>query len=87
MENIVRMARDSTSSALPMELTAREDYEFAKTLGWIICRGHTYQKPLLIKTAKLDFLQGNFFQLVVAVTKDTPDMTEIEGDYQQGMPI
>lgn len=78
MENIVRMARGFNKQCIAYGVDSKEDYEFAKTLGVDYLQGTYISEATLIKTAKLDFLQGNFFQLVVAVTKDTPDMTEIE---------
>lgn len=78
MENIVRMAKGFNKQCIAYGVDTKEDYDFAKSLGVDYLQGTYISEATMVKTAKIDFLQGNFFQLVVAVTKEMPDMAEIE---------
>lgn len=78
LENIVRMAKGFKKKCVIYGINSKEDYEYAKALDADYMEGAYVSDSMEIKTSKVEFLQGNFFRLVVAVMKDEPDMSEIE---------
>ena len=60
------------------ELDTKGAYENALKLGVDYLEGGYIAETLTTKADKITYMQGNFFQLVVAVAKDEPDMAEIE---------
>lgn len=78
LANIIRMTQGFKKKCIATGVDTRDDYDLAIELGADYLEG-TYISDATMKRAdKLDYLEGNFFQLVVAVTKDEPDMAEIE---------
>lgn len=78
LENIVRMAKGFNKKCVIYGINSKEDYEYAKALDADYLQGSYVSDSTEIKTSKVEFLQGNFFRLVVAVMKDEPDMAEVE---------
>lgn len=78
LENIVRMAKGFHKKCIISGINSKESYEYAKKLDADYLEGTYISGVTQIKTSKVEFLQGNFFKLVVAVMKDEPDMDEIE---------
>lgn len=78
LENIVRMAGGFHRKCIISGINSRGDYEEAVRLGADYLEGAYLSGITRIKTSRAEFLQGNFFKLVVAVMKDEPDMAEIE---------
>jgi c-di-GMP-related signal transduction protein len=78
LDNIVRMMKGFGKKCIATGITTQEDYNIAKELNMDFLEGSYIADNLLTKTKKLEFLNGNFFQLVVAVTQDEPDIEEIE---------
>lgn len=78
LENIVRMAKGFHKKCIICGIDSKEDYEYAQTLEIDYMEGSYISESMEIKASKVEFLQGNFFRLVVAVMKDEPDMVEIE---------
>ena len=78
LANIIRMTQGFKKKCIATGVDTKVDYDLAIELGADYLEG-TYISDATMKRAdKLDYLEGNFFQLVVAVTKDEPDMDEIE---------
>lgn len=61
-----------------MGVDTKEDYELAMELNADYLEGTYIAAATKNKTNKMDYLEGNFFQLVVSVTKDEPDLAEVE---------
>lgn len=78
LSDIVRTAHGFHKKCIVCGIDSKEEYELAMELQFDYLEGTYISDSTLIKTSKVEFLQGNFFQLVVAVTKDEPDMAEIE---------
>ena len=78
LENITRMTKGFGKKCIGTELDTKEAYENALSLGVDYLEGAYIAETLTTKADKVTYLQGNFFQLVVAVAKDEPDMAEIE---------
>lgn len=78
LENIVKMAQGFGKKCIATDVETKEEYEFAKQLNVDYMEGGYIAETLVAKADKIDYMQGSFFQLVVAVSKDEPDMAEIE---------
>lgn len=78
LENIIRMTKGFGKQCIGTDLDTKEAYENARALGVDYLEGGYIAETLTTKADKVTYLQGNFFQLVVAVAKDEPDMAEIE---------
>ena len=78
MENIVRMAQGLGKKCIATDIDTKEAYEAAIHLHVDYIEGNYIAETLKVKEDKVEYLQGNFFQLVVAVSKDEPNMAEIE---------
>lgn len=78
LDNIVRMMKSFGKKCIATGITTKEYYELAKELNVDLLEGSYIADNLLSKTKKMEFLQGNFFKLVVAVTQDEPNIEDIE---------
>lgn len=78
LENIIRMTKGFGKKCIATGLDTKESYENALKLGIDYLEGGYIAETLTTKADKITYMQGNFFQLVVAVAKDEPDMAEIE---------
>lgn len=78
LENIVRMSKGFHKKCIISGINGQEDYDAAVKLDADYLEGTYISGATRIKTTKVDFLQGNFFKLVVAVMREEPDMSEIE---------
>lgn len=76
--NIMDMARGFGKKCIATGLDTKGAYDQALTLGADYLEGAYIAETLITKADKVTYMQGNFFQLVVAVARDEPDMTEIE---------
>lgn len=79
LDNIVRMAQSFSKKCIAKNVNSKEAYELAKELHVDFLQGNYIAESTSTKAERLEYLQGNFFQLVVAVSKDEPDLEEIEG--------
>ena len=78
MENIIRMTKGFGKKCIATGIDSQESYDSAIELGADYLEGNHIAKTLTTKASKVEYMQGNFFQLVVAVAKEEPDMAEIE---------
>lgn len=78
LENIVRMVGGFHKKCIATGIENKEDYELAMDLQVDYLEGSYVSEPSLTRYNKLDYLEGNFFQLVVEVSKDEPDLDELE---------
>lgn len=78
LENIIRMTKGFGKKCIATGIDSRGAYDNALSLGVDFLEGNHIAKTLTTKANKVDYMQGNFFQLVVAVAKEEPDMAEIE---------
>ena len=76
--NIVRLAKGFQKKCIATKVDTKERYDMAQELEVDYFQGSYIAENMITKANKTDYLQSNFFQLVVAVTKDEPDMDEIE---------
>lgn len=78
INNIMDMAKGFGKKCIATGLDTKGAYEQALALGADYLEGSYIAETLITKADKVTYMQGNFFQLVVAVAKEEPDMTEIE---------
>lgn len=78
IENIVSMAQGTGKKCIATGVNNKELYEYAVNLKVDYLEGNYVAKTLAQKVDKIQYMQGNFFQLISAVAEDEPDMAEIE---------
>lgn len=78
LSNIIKMAKAMQKRCIATGLNTKELYDLAVELDVDYFQGAYVAEVRITKANKTEYLQSNFFQLVVAVTKDEPDMAEIE---------
>lgn len=78
LENIIHMAEGMGKKCVATDLDTAKAYNTALELGVDYLEGGYIAETLITKADKVTYMEGNFFQLVVAVAKDEPDMEEIE---------
>lgn len=78
LENVVKMAHGLGKECIATGIQTKDEYEFAKKLGINYLEGDYIAETLVDKASAVDYMQGSFFQLVVAVSEEEPDMAEIE---------
>ncbi|MEG0368414.1 MAG: HDOD domain-containing protein [Hungatella sp.] len=78
LSNIIRMTQGFKKKCIAVGVDTKEDYDLAIELKADYLEGTYMSDATMAKTSKVDYLQGNFFQLVVSVTKDEPDLMEVE---------
>lgn len=78
LSNIIKMAKAMQKKCIATGLNTKELYDLAVELEVDYFQGSYVADVRITKASKTEYLQSNFFQLVVAVTKDEADMEEIE---------
>ncbi|MEG0109260.1 MAG: HDOD domain-containing protein, partial [Lachnospiraceae bacterium] len=78
LDNTVRMMKGFHKKCILTGIDLKEEYQLAKSVDADYLEGNYIAEDLLNKTSKLEFMEGNFCQLVIAVTKDETDIEEIE---------
>lgn len=78
VDNILRMAKGFGKKCVATHLDTKELYEFAAKYDFDLFEGVYVAESGIIKTEKLNYMKSNFFQLVIAVTSEIPDVDEIE---------
>lgn len=78
LANIIRMTQGFKKKCVAIGVDSKEDYDLAMELGADYLEGTFISTATVNRTNKVDYLEGNFFQLVVAVTKEEPDLVEVE---------
>ncbi len=78
MENIVKIGKSFGKKVIAYNVETQEAYDKAKELGCTYYQGTFVSEKMPTTVKKVNYLQSNFFLLMVAVTKDEPDIDEIE---------
>lgn len=78
LANIVDMAHGFGKTAVAVGVNSREAFVYATDLGVDYVEGNYISEALITKTSKLEYLQGNLYQLIMEVTKDEPDIELLE---------
>lgn len=77
LRNIIDVANNLKKTVVAYNVNSREAYEYAKELGCRYKQGTYISDMQSSSVSRLDHLQSNFFQLVVEVTKDDPNIDNI----------
>lgn len=78
VENIVKIGKSFGKKVIAYNVENQEAYDRAKELGCTYFQGTFVSEKMPTTVKKVNYLQSNFFLLMVAVTKDEPDIDEIE---------
>lgn len=78
IDNIVNIGKSFGKKIIAYGIENQEQYNHAKELGCTLFQGSFVSEKMPSSIKKVNYLQSNFFLLMVAVTKDEPDIDEIE---------
>ena len=78
LKNIIEIARSMNKQCIVTNIDNEADYNKTIALGADAMEGSYVAEKLTTKAHSGAYLQSNFFRLMVAVTKDEPDVEEIE---------
>ena len=78
LKNIVEIAHSMSKSCIVTNIDSDELYQKALAMGADAMEGPYVAELMTTKAHSSSYLQSNFFRLMVAVTKDEPDVEEIE---------
>lgn len=78
LDNVVKMAQAFGKKCIATGVNGKEEYDLAAALKVDYMEGNYIAETLVTKANKVDYLQGNFFQLVIAISRDEPEIDELE---------
>lgn len=78
VQNIIEMAKGFKRKCIATEVNSKDLYDAAMGLGFDYLEGNYIANTMVTKVGKVEYMQGNFFQLVIAVSKDEPNFAEVE---------
>lgn len=78
VSNVVDMAHGFQKKFIATGVNSREVYDCALKLEVDYVEGNYISDRMTAKTGKMDFMQGNLYQLIVEITKDEPDIGQLE---------
>lgn len=77
LASIVQIGKSFNKDIIVYNVNTKEAYEEALALGCKYFQGSAVAAAMSSTVQRMDHLESNFFQLVIAVTKDEPDVDEI----------
>lgn len=78
LDNVVKMAQAFGKKCIATGVNGKEEFDLAASLKVDYMEGNYIAETLVTKANKVDYMQGNFFQLVIAVSRDEPEIDELE---------
>ncbi len=78
LENIVKIGNSFGKKIIAYNISNREQYYRAKVCGCDLFQGSFVSEKMPTSFKAVNHIQSNFFMLMVAVTKDEPNVDEIE---------
>ena len=78
IKNIIEVAQSMNKQCIITNIETEEVYQMALAMGADAFEGPYVAEVMMQKAHSSSYLQSNFFRLMVAVTKDEPDVEEIE---------
>jgi len=78
IKNIIEVTQGFGKKSIATQISTKEEYDAAVELGMDLLEGSYVANTLVTKVGKLEYMQGNFFQLMIAVSSDEPDFAEVE---------
>lgn len=77
LKNVIQIGSSFQKEIIAYNVNCPEAYEKARELGCKTMQGTAIAQALSSSVHRMDHMQSNFFQLVVAITRDEPDIDEI----------
>lgn len=78
MANMIQMAHGFGKSCIAYNVETKEDYDLAVSLDVDYVEGQYVSEGMVTKMNKMEYLQGNLYQLIIEVTKEEPNLDELE---------
>ena len=78
LNNLINTMKGFDKKCIATGVNTKEDYELAMEVGADYAEGSYVAEAMAKKVKRMEFLEGNFFQLVVEISKDEPDIEQIE---------
>lgn len=78
LTNLFTTMKSFDKKCIATGVNTKEDYELALEIGADFAEGSYVAEAMAKKVNRMEFLEGNFFQLVVEISKDEPDIDQIE---------
>ena len=78
MANMIQMAHGFGKSCIAYNVETKEDYDVAVSLDVDYVEGQYVSEGMVTKMNKMEYLQGNLYQLIIEVTKEEPNLDELE---------
>lgn len=76
--NVVEMAHGFQKQFIATGVNSQEVYDLAQSLGVDYVEGSYISGVTTTKTSRVDFMQGNLYQLIIEITKEEPDVEVLE---------
>ena len=76
--NLINTMKGLDKKCIATSINTKEDYNLALEVGAEFVEGSYVAEAMAKKINRMEFMEGNFFQLVVEVSKDEPDLERIE---------
>lgn len=78
LRNIINISRSMSKKVIATEVNNEKDYKLAQEMGIDYMEGSYVAAKMKTKAHSSGYLQSNFFRLLTAITRDDPDIEEIE---------
>lgn len=78
LDNTIQMAHGFQKLCIAYNVDTKEDFEVAKALDVDFVEGLYVSEGMVTKMNKIEYLQGNLYQLIMEVTREDPNLNEIE---------
>lgn len=78
LENVVEMSHGFGKEFIATSVNSAEAFALAQELKADYVEGSYISDATITKVGKMEYLQGNLYQLILEVTKDEPDMEAME---------
>lgn len=77
LHSILDIANSFKKTIIGYNINTQEIYDIAKSYGIQYMQGAAVAESMYSTVPKMEHLQSNFFQLIIAITKEEPDVDEI----------
>ena len=79
LANMIQMAHGFQKNCIAYNVDTKEDYDMALSLDADYVEGQYVAEGMVTKMNKVEYLQGNLYQMIIEVTKEEPNLDELEG--------
>lgn len=83
LSNVVGMVSGFGKKCIAMGVDTKESFELAQELNITYMEGSYISESSFTKYTKVEYLEGNFFQLVAEISKDEPDIDILESIFKR----